>query len=100
MSVTEDSARSITAPQELGLETRASFREAAIRELDELAHGGTLNVDLSATTRVDSAGLSALMLIQRRAADRGQRVVLQRPSEEFRYMLALTELSDLFELEK
>jgi anti-anti-sigma factor len=100
MSVTEDSARSITAPQELGLETRASFREAAIRELDELSQGGTLTVDLSATTRVDSAGLSALMLIQRRAADRGQRVVLQRPSEEFRYMLALTELSDLFELEK
>ncbi|HEV8612624.1 MAG TPA: STAS domain-containing protein [Gemmatimonadales bacterium] len=100
MSVTEDSARTITAPQELGLETRASFREAAMRELAELSEGGKLNVDLSATKRVDSAGLSALMLIQRHAADRGQRVVLRRPSEEFRFLLALTELSDLFELEK
>jgi len=100
MSVSEGSARSITAPQELGLETRASFREAAMRELEELSEGGKLHADLSATKRVDSAGLSALMLIQRRAADRGQRIVLQGSSDEFRFLLALTELSDLFELEK
>ena len=94
----ENQARSITAPSELGLETRASFREAAIAELDELPEGGTLSVDLAATERVDSAGLSALMLIQRRAADRRQRVVLQRPSDEFRFLLALTEMSELFEV--
>ena len=95
----QDSARSITAPSELGLETRASFREAAIAELEGLPDGGTLSVDLAGTERVDSAGLSALMLIQRRAADRGQRIVLQRPSDEFQFLLALTEIGGLFDIQ-
>lgn len=99
MSVTPPTARSITAPCDLGLETRVSFREAAIAELEGLSEGGTLSVDLAGTERVDSAGLSALMLIQRRAAEHGQRVVLQHPSDEFRFLLALTQLTDLFELE-
>ena len=98
MTLTQDSARSITAPSELGLETRASFREEATSLLDGLADGGTLTIDVAGTKRVDSAGLSALLLIQRRAADRGQRIVLKRPSEEFRFLLALTQLTDLFEL--
>ena len=98
MALTQESARSIAAPSELGLETRVSFREAAVGLLDALADGGTLNVDLAATKRVDSAGLSALMLIQRRAADRGQRVVLLNSSDEFRFLLALTQLTDLFEV--
>jgi len=97
MAITEQSA-SIAAPSELGLETRASFREAAVSLLEGLSDGGTLNVDLAATKRVDSAGLSALMLIQRHAADRGQRVVLWHPSDEFRFLLALTQLTDLFEM--
>lgn len=100
MSVSQKSARSISAPLELGLETRVSFREAAIAELDGLTDGGTLCVDLAGTERVDSAGLSTLMLIQRRAADRGQKVLLQHPSDEFRYLLTLTQLTDLFVLEK
>ena len=98
MSVTQESARSIAAPTELGLETRVSFRDAAMRELEGISDGGTLNVDLAGTTRVDSAGLSTLMLIQRRAAERGQRIVLLRSSAEFRFLLALTELTDLFEV--
>ncbi len=97
MAITQSSA-SIDAPSELGLETRASFREAAVTLLAGLSDGGTLNVDLGATKRVDSAGLSALMLIQRQAADRSQRVVLWHSSDEFRFLLALTQLTDLFEL--
>jgi ABC-type transporter Mla MlaB component len=85
MALTHDSTRSITAPNELGLETRVSFREAAVALLDGLSDGGTLHVDLGATRRVDSAGLSALMLIQRRAADRGQRWSAT-PSDEFRFL--------------
>jgi len=99
MAITQQTARSITAPGELGLETRVSFREAAIAELDGLTDGGTLSVDLAGTHRVDSAGLSALMLIQRRAAEHGQRIRLRHPSDEIRYLLALTQLTDLFELE-
>jgi anti-anti-sigma factor len=98
MSATQASARSITAPEELGLDTRLSFRESASKELDALPDGATLVVDLGQTVRVDSAGLSALMLLQRRASERGQRIALKDPSEELRFLLALTLMTDLFEI--
>jgi len=97
MAVIRDLDRAITAPPELGLQTRTAFREAAFHELAELTDGGTLRVDLSATRRVDSAGLSALWLIHRRATERMQRVVLCHAREELRYLLTLTELAPLFE---
>jgi anti-anti-sigma regulatory factor len=56
-------------------------------------------IDLVATRKVDSAGLGALMLIQRRAAERRQAVVLRNASDELRYLLVLTKLDDLFEVE-
>jgi anti-anti-sigma regulatory factor len=48
---------------------------------------------------VDSAGLGALMLIQRRAAERRQAVALRNPSDEIRFLLVLTKLDDLFQLD-
>jgi anti-anti-sigma factor len=98
MSATQETARSVIAPEALGLDTRVAFRESVTRELDALPDGGILTVDLAQTTRVDSAGLSALMLIQRHASDRGQKVVLRDPSEELRFLLALTLMTDLFEI--
>jgi ABC-type transporter Mla MlaB component len=89
----------MAAPDELGLETRLEFRDAVTRELDRMADGAVLSVDLGHTVRVDSAGLSALMVVQRHAAERGQRVLLQDPSDEIRFLLALTCMSDLFEVE-
>jgi anti-anti-sigma factor len=62
--------------------------------------GGTLVLDLSGTIRVDSAGLSVLMLIQRQSEDRCQHVVLRQPSDELTYLLALTQMSDLFRIER
>jgi hypothetical protein len=38
------------------------------------------------------------MLLSRRASERGQRIVLQDPSEEMRFLLALTLMTDLFEI--
>lgn len=98
MSATQAIARSITAPEELGLDTRLSFRESASKELDAMPDGATLVVDLGQTVRVDSAGLSALMLLQRRASERGQHISLKDPSEEMRFLLALTLMTDLFEI--
>jgi anti-anti-sigma factor len=60
---------------------------------------GRLVIDLARTRHVDSAGLGALMLIQRRAAERRQIVVLRSASEEIRFLLMLTKLDDLFQLE-
>ncbi len=97
MAVMSDFNRTISAPPELGVETRSAFREAAFGELSRLPEQGTLNIDLEETRRVDSAGLSALLLVQRRAAERSQRVVLRNLSDELRYLLALTEMAELFD---
>jgi hypothetical protein len=60
------SEKVVAAPEALGLETRGSFRRADSHTLDELPQGsGRLVIDLTATRAVDSAGLGALMLIQR-----------------------------------
>ncbi len=56
-------------------------------------------MDLGGTLRVDSAGLSALMLVQRHAETRGQRIVLLNPSDEIRFLLALTQMTELFDVE-
>jgi ABC-type transporter Mla MlaB component len=93
--------RELTAPATLGLETRAEFRRQAIDLLEQLPEGeGRLTVDLAPTRTVDSSGLGALMLVQRRAAERRQAIVLRNASDELRFMLALTKLDDLFVLER
>jgi len=90
----------MAAPETLGLDTRVEIRKAAIRLLEEMTEGaGRLVIDLARTRQVDSAGLGALMLIQRRAAERRQVVVLRGASEEIRFLLMLTKLDDLFQLE-
>ena len=90
----------LAAPEELSLESRTTFRRAATELLEQLAEGaGRLVIDLSATRQVDSAGLGALMLIQRKAAERRQIVCLRGANEELRFLLVLTKLDDLFELE-
>lgn len=100
MSATRTSSRRIAAPATLGLETRSDFRAQAIALLEEMPEGsGALVVDLSATRSMDSAGLGALMLVQRRAGERRQPVVLSNLSDELRCLLAITKLDDLFEFE-
>jgi anti-anti-sigma factor len=95
----QDVERGLTAPESLGLDTRVEIRKAATQLLEEMPEGGRLVVDLTHTRMVDSAGLGALMLIQRRAAERRQTVVLRNPNEEIRFLLVLTKLSDLFQIE-
>ncbi len=100
MRTPQDVERGLTAPERLGLDTRVEIRKAATQLLDAMPEGGgRLVIDLSHTREVDSAGLGALMLIQRRAAERRQVVALRHPSEEIRFLLVLTKLSDLFEIE-
>jgi anti-sigma B factor antagonist len=95
-----DAERNLSAPETLGLDTRVEIRKAAIKLLEEMPEGvGRLVVDFSATRHVDSAGLGALMLIQRRAAERRQIVALRNVSEEIRFLLVLTKLDDLFQME-
>lgn len=100
MSTTHVVTRELAAPEELGLDTRAEFRRAASALVDQLPEGGgQLVLDLSHTRRVDSAGLGALMLVQRRAAERHVTVRLRDVSDEVRFLLVLTKLDDLFILD-
>src|ERR687896_1036808 len=100
MKLPSDMERGLAAPETLGLDSRVEIRKAATRLLEEMPEGmGRLVIDLARTRHVDSAGLGALMLIQRRAAERRQIVVLRNASEEIRFLLVLTKLDDLFQLE-
>ena len=92
--------RGMSAPETLGLDARVEIRKAGIRLLEEMPEGtGRLVIDLTRTRHVDSAGLGALMLIQRRAAERRQTVTLRNVSDEIRFLLVLTKLDDLFQWE-
>lgn len=100
MMSTRPSEKVMAAPERLSLESRTAFRRAAGELLEQLEEGaGRLVIDLSGTRHVDSAGLGALMLVQRRAAERRQTVCLRGANEELRFLLVLTKLDDLFELE-
>lgn len=100
MSTTHVVTRELAAPEELGLETRSEFRRAASTIVDQLPEGGgQLVLDLGHTRRIDSSGLGALMLVQRRAAERGVTVRLREVSDEVRFLLVLTKLDDLFILD-
>jgi anti-anti-sigma factor len=100
MRTPQEVERGLSAPDTLGLETRVQIRKAAIQLLEEMPEGtGRLVIDLGHTRYIDSAGLGALMLIQRRAAERRQTVVLRHPNEEIRFLLVLTKLYDLFLVE-
>src|SRR4030081_3483529 len=92
--------KTIAAPERLDLESRTAVRRAAGEGLDLLAEGaGRLVIDLSGTRSVDRAGFGAFVVIQRKAAERRQTVCLRAGSEELRFLLVLTKLDDLFELE-
>ena len=100
MLTTHMQIKELAAPAHLGLETRTEFRQAAAQLIEQLPERtGRLVIDLSGTKQVDSAGLGALMLIQRRAAERRQVVVLKNANDELRFLLLLTKLDDLFQLE-
>jgi anti-anti-sigma regulatory factor len=92
----------VKAPEALDRESRGAFRRDALAEVEAVPAGATgrrIVVDLSRTTRVDSAGLGALILLQQRASELRHTVCLRGASEELRFLLVLTRLDDRFEFE-
>lgn len=91
----------IPSPTVLNSASRGPFYEAALAALDSLGSdepGGQLVVDMQLTDRVDSSGLSTLVLLQVRAAERKHTVALRGASEEVRFLLLMTRLDDRFDL--
>jgi anti-anti-sigma regulatory factor len=92
--------RIVLAPEELGLDSRTQFRSDAFARLEGIPKGGgRLVIDVSSTQSVDSTGLGALIMVQRRAAQRRIPVLLRGANKELCFLLSLTKLEGLFELE-
>lgn len=91
----------VVAPANLDATSRSEFRDAAQAALERLgdAPAGRLVVDLSATEKVDSAGLGTLVVLQLRASERKHEVCLRQAPEEIRFLLLMTRLEDRFIIE-
>jgi anti-anti-sigma regulatory factor len=92
----------VKAPAMLGRETHELFRRQALEALEAVRHAGPhvpLVLDVAGTSQVDSAGLGALVLVQRRAAELRRPVHLRGASEELRLVLVMTRLDDRFVFE-
>jgi anti-sigma B factor antagonist len=59
-----------------------------------------LTVDLSGVTYMDTSGLATLMEAMRIARRQGTRLVLSGIQDQPRYLLEITDLDHLFEIEK
>ena len=89
----------LRAPRRLVTETRQQLRDEALRCLEELVREGatSLTIDLSDVTDVDIGGVGILVLLQKRARDRGITTRLAHTPVQVERLLALTQLDYLFE---
>ena len=91
----------LRAPRRLVTETRAELRDAALRQLEELAAAGetTFTIDLTDVADADIGWVGILVLLQKRARDRGISTRLVHTPVQVERLLALTQLDYLFDLE-
>ena len=98
-TTTDNQIAVLFASESIVAGTRTEFRAVAIEFLESLATDcQTLVIDMSQTVELDASGLGILVLIQKRAKDRGLATRLRRPPERVRNLLKLTMLDFLFEL--
>lgn len=89
----------IIAPERIIAATRGEFRTAVLTQLEQLGPtAGAITIDLSNTVELDASGLGILVLIQKRAKERGLSTRLRQTPERVRNLLTLTMLDFLFEL--
>ena len=90
----------IRAPRRLVTEVRAELRDEALRTLEVVAAQGgrVLVIDLADVVEADIGGIGILVLIQKRAHDRGMSTRLANCPVQVERLLALTQLEFLFEI--
>ena len=87
------------APERIIAATRGEFRAAALAHLEQLsADAGAFVIDLRNTVEIDASVLGVLVLIKKRAKERGLSTHLRQTPERVRNLLKLTMLDFLFEL--
>ena len=98
-SATDNEHSVLIAPERLISATRGEFRTAAMAHIDQLAaDANRLVIDMHQTVELDASGLGILVLIQKRAKERGFTTRLRQTPERVRNLLKLTMLDFLFEL--
>jgi anti-anti-sigma regulatory factor len=92
-------SQTLLAPARLTADNRLEFRRLVLEALEVSSRNGDqhVNVDLGLTTEIDAGGLGVLVLLQKRARERGLRTRLLRTPRPIREMLHLTRLDALFE---
>jgi anti-sigma B factor antagonist len=74
----------------------AAMAERAKEVFAGVAEGCT--VDLSALDYISSAGLGILIATQKRLAEKGQKIVLARPSRHIRELFGIAGLDQVFDI--
>lgn len=89
----------LAAPFRLTSHHRLDFRRAVLEALETAATAGApvVSVDLARTIEMDASGLGVLVLLQKRARERGLRTRLLNTPHAVRDMLHMTRLDALFE---
>lgn len=87
------------APARLNTDNRLEFRRLVLEQLEHAARDGaaTIDVDLGGTVEMDASGLGVLVLLQKRARERGLRTRLVHTPRPVFETLRLTRLDALFE---
>ncbi len=92
----DDASLKVTVAGELDVSTVPAFN----KELSELRHAsaGTVVLDLSATTFMDSTGLSAVLVAEMHARMRGQRFVVVAGPPHVHELFKLTGVDNFLEV--
>lgn len=92
----------LVAPARLTAEHRLEFRRTALEALEQATRGGLIavEVDMSLTSEIDASGLGVLVLLQKRARERGMNARLLNTPRAVRQMLHITRLDALFEFQR
>lgn len=95
-------AQILVAPPRLIAGTRVTFRSAALEVLDRCGDdgaGATFVIDMAETLEIDASGLGVLVLLRKRARERGVSTTLLHVRSDVQALLDTTNLSTLFSFE-
>jgi len=94
---TEPDGLRIGLQETLGFKDHQEFRRLLSDVLERKP--SRVKVDLSALAMVDSAGLGLLVILNERVKQVGGSVVLSRPNEDVKRLLAIVEFDKLFAID-
>ena len=88
------------APSRLTSEQRLDFRRVVLEALETTVQDGSgiVEIDLRATVEIDASGLGVLILLQKRARERGIVVRLHSVPNAVEQLLDATRLGALFDI--